>query len=133
MSSKPENTFIQSIHKHVPSLVYRMKNNNPFVGGIPDVWYSARSDMWVEYKFLPRVPQRGVVAPTKLLSPLQVQWLNERHKEGRTVKVVIGCPVGGIILHSPAEWESDLSAAQFTAKLQDRKSLAAWIVQTTTR
>jgi hypothetical protein len=39
-----------------------MKNNNPYNSGIPDVWYSADlSDMWVEYKFLPSVPQRGIV------------------------------------------------------------------------
>ena len=28
MSVKPENTFIQSIHKHLPLGVYRMKNNS---------------------------------------------------------------------------------------------------------
>jgi len=133
MSSKPETTFIHAVHKHLPASVYRMKNNNPFVGGIPDVWYSAKSDLWIEYKFLPRVPQRGVVSPLKLLSPLQVAWLNARHTEGRTVKVVIGCPVGGIILHSPTEWTSDIAAKEFTSKLQERKDLAAWIVQTTTR
>lgn len=132
-ANKPENTFIQSIHKHLPSTIYRMKNNNPFVGGIPDVWYSARKDLWVEYKFLPRVPQRGVVAPTKLLSALQVQWLNGRHAEGRTVKVVIGCPSGGIILHSPDDWGRDYSAEEFLYLLKDRKLLADWIAQTTMR
>ena len=131
MASKPETTFIAAVHRHLPSTVYRMKNNNPFIGGIPDVWYSAKRDLWVEYKFLPRVPQRGVVSPVKLLSPLQVAWLNGRHEEGRAVKVVIGCPAGGIILHSPTEWQSEISAKEFISKLQDRKTIADWILQTT--
>ena len=125
MSVKPENTFIRSVHTHLPKSVYRMKNNNPFVAGIPDCWYSGnKGDLWIEYKFIPRIPVRGVVTPD--LSSLQRQWLNERYNEGRNVGVVIGCKEGGIFL-SDLEWESQLSPDQFRSLLQDRKNLAALI------
>lgn len=134
MSAKPETTFIHSIHKHLPSALYRMKNNNPYTGGVPDVWYSGSlGDLRVEYKFLPRVPQRGSVRPAELLSPLQTEWLRGRHKEGRAVAVIIGCPTGGAILLDPDEWGADLSASEYTQRMLDRKSIASWLERTTMR
>lgn len=133
MSVKPETTFIHSIHKHLPKTVYHMKNNNPYLGGVPDVWYSGSKDLWVEYKFLPRVPQRGRVRPAELLSPLQAEWLNGRYKEGRTVAVVIGCPTGGVLLLNPDEWGAELAASEYTQRLLDRKSIASWLERTTMR
>lgn len=127
MASKPETTLYGYIHKHLPREVYRMKNNNPFVGGIPDCWYSGNvHDLWIEYKWLPRVPQRGVVSPTKLLSDLQAKWLRERHNEGRKVAVVIGCPSGGVAL-AGLTWEVDIPAKEFVSQVQSRLALADWI------
>ena len=34
MSKGPENTFIGSVHKHLPAGLYHMKNHNAYVGGI---------------------------------------------------------------------------------------------------
>lgn len=127
MSVKPENTFIQSIHKHLPLGVYRMKNNNPYIGGIPDCWYSGKArDLWVEYKFLQRVPVRAAVMAD--LSALQIQWLNNRYAEGRRVAVIIGCKEGGVIL-TDLQWE--LSQPDFKAQLKDRKALAKSIYRFT--
>ena len=73
MSRKPETTFIASVHKHLPKDLYRLKNNNPFAGGIADVWYSGmKADLWVEYKFVARVPKTGLAAD---LGELQKVWL----------------------------------------------------------
>lgn len=125
MSVKPENTFIQGVHKHLPSAVYRMKNNNPYVAGIPDCWYSGnKGDLWIEYKFIPRIPVRSVVTPN--LSALQRQWLQERYKEGRNVCVVIGCKEGGVFMTN-LDWERELQPVEFRMRLLDRKSLAALI------
>ncbi len=134
MSVKPENTFIGAVHKHLPPAVYRMKNHNRYVAGVVDVWYSGnRADLWVEYKFIPRVPKRGDVHPGKLLSALQLEWLVGRHQEGRSVAVVIGCPNGGVILCDPDEWSADLTASEYTQRLLERKAIASWISQKTTR
>ena len=54
MSQGPENAFIASIHRHLPSpeTLYRMKNHNEYNGGIADCWYSGKRDLWIEYKFI---------------------------------------------------------------------------------
>ena len=133
MASKPESTFTRSILKHLPATVYHMKNHNPYVGGIPDLWVSGnRGDAWIEMKFLPRVPQRAIVRPFTLLSELQLKWLKGRYEEGRTVAVVVGCPDGGIILRDQ-EWEWEYDPQMFRDRLVPRKAIAQWITQITTR
>lgn len=132
MAQKRETSFISGVHNHLTRDIYREKMCNPYNSGTPDVWYSANNDFWCEYKFLPRIPQRAEVVPTKLLSALQARWLRERHNEGRTVGVIIGCSKGGVLLCG-LDWESPLSATEYNARLLTRKELAAQIAQITTR
>ncbi len=122
MSSKPESTFIRSVHKHLP-LVYHEKMNNPFRGGTPDVWYSGDlGDLWVEYKFLPHVPKRTF---TPALSPLQEHWLKCRYSENRRVAVVVGTPEGGYILEGTAGW---YPVDPSKNKMCSRPEIAQWIM-----
>lgn len=133
MASKPENTFRGSVHKYLPKALYHVKMNNGYVAGIPDDWYSGnRGDLWVEYKFLPKTPLRADVSPTKLLTTLQVLWLNARYEEGRSVAVVIGCPDGGVIMRDQ-EWMWDYTPQMFRDRLVPRQAIAQWITHTTTR
>lgn len=125
---KPENQFISGVHKYLePGKPYHEKMHNMYRGGTADVWYSGnKADLWIEYKFLPRVPQRGVVKAD--LSVLQLNWLKGRHAEGRSVYVIVGCPTGGVILRS-SEWEQELPANEFVSCIASRKELARWITQ----
>jgi hypothetical protein len=109
-----------------------MKNNNSYTSGIPDVWYSADlCDIWVEYKFLPSVPQRGIVDGKRIgLTVLQASWLAGRYKEGRNVAVIVGVPSGGVIMRN-LEWVEGISPAEFTARIQPRPAIANWITQQT--
>ena len=135
MSHGPETTFIGSVHRHLPVGLYRMKNHNQYNGGIADCWYSGKRDLWVEYKFL-QVPKRDdteilLAYPNKkMLSPLQQDWLRERHLEGRNVAVIVGCKEGGAIFLN-LEWEVKLTAKQFRERLVSRKDVAAWITDKT--
>jgi hypothetical protein len=125
MSAKPETTFTSSVHKHTPKSLYRMKNNNSYTGGIPDCWYSGKkADLWVEYKFVPKLPAEL----TPALTALQAQWLKERFTEGRNVAVIVGSPDGGVILRN-LEWNNTISRTEFLRKLKSRAELAAWICQ----
>lgn len=125
MAIKPENQFISSIHKHLPRSVYRMKNNNPYVGGVPDVWYSgSAADMWIEYKYIPTIPKRTSVKVA--LSALQTQWLSERHGEGRNVAVIVGCPKGGVFM-TDHEWSKDWSPTDFMSRILRREELSVLI------
>ena len=102
--------------------------NNPYSSGTADVWYSGKkADLWVEYKYLPRTPQRAQVSPYKLLSSLQLEWLEGRYAEGRNVFVIIGCPDGGVVLCAP-ELRQDIPAETFRERLQSRVQLAEWIL-----
>lgn len=134
MPAKPETNFTAGVHKYLPSvtLLHREKMSNPYRGGTVDIWYSGvKSDLWVEYKFLPSVPQRGIVDAKRLgLSALQAAWLAGRHKEGRNVAMIVGCPSGGVIMRD-REWEEGISPEQFKARIQPRPNLAAWIAQQT--
>lgn len=145
MSTKPENTFIASVHrKFGPRLLpYFEKNSNPWRSGTPDVYYSGDvGDLWVEYKFDPSIKAAKITKVAKLikvptlikvpklilpdLSPRQMCWLNDRHAEGRNVAVILGTPDGGVIYRNK-EWCEPLSAIDLAARLQSREAIARWI------
>ena len=129
MSTKPENVFRASVHRHLKkSEVHQEKMSNPYSSGTADDWYSGRGgDLWIEYKFIPRQPQRGSVKIAKLFSKLQLEWLKGRYEEGRNVAVIIGCPTGGLILRD-LDWEMEsVTVEYFTSRLRSRSELAAWI------
>lgn len=130
---KPESTFIQSVHNHLPpgrSDPYWMKNNNSFTSGIWDVWYSGnRADMWVEYKFVVLPKRDDTLVPVEL-SELQLDWGNDRHVEGRKLFVIVGAKEGGIILR-PASWTDPISAGMFRKQIQSRQQIAQFIRATT--
>ena len=125
MGANPETTFIRSIHAHLKGKVFFQKMCNPFISGIPDVWYSGpKNDLWVEYKYIHSVPKRATVLPN--LSERQKVWLNDRLREGRNVAVILGVPDGGV-LYRNKEWMEALQPGAFEARVQSRKELAQWI------
>ena len=135
MSKGPENTFISSVHKHLPAGLYRMKNHNIYVGGIADVWYSGVRDLWVEYKFIavPKRPETRIdllTGKNPAISYLQQEWLRSRHGEGRSVGVIVGSKGGGIWLPGVA-WDQTYTAADFLKHLKSRKELADEILEET--
>lgn len=131
MSQGPENTFIGSVHKHLPAGIYRMKNHNQYNGGIADVWYSGVRDLWVEYKFIV-VPKRPdtvidlITGKNPAISYLQQEWLRSRHEEGRSVGVIVGSKDGGVWFPGLA-WDTTYPAKKFLSLLQTRKDLAGTI------
>lgn len=128
MSSKPESSFIRGVHKYLPTGLHFEKMNNPYSSGTPDVYYSGpQGDLWVEYKFLPALAVR---ANNKVnLSELQRMWLHGRHKEGRNVAVIVGCPDGGTVLRAP--FPREISTPDIQRELLTRKQLAEWILTQT--
>lgn len=128
----PENTFIASVHRHLPAGLYHMKNHNVFNGGIADVWYSGLgADLWIEYKFVAVPKREGTMidvagGKNPALSELQQHWLSARHAEGRSVGVLIGSKTGGVWFPG-VTWDEPLSAGQFLSRAQTRKDLAGLI------
>ena len=109
-----------------------MKMSNPYVGGIPDLWYSGdRDDLWVEYKFIV-VPKRDETLVHIDLSPLQERWLAQRFLEGRNVAVVVGCKQGGVFMRAE-QWAQTWSTGQFNGAMSSRQGLAGIIEALTMR
>lgn len=123
----PENTFIAAVHKHLPPDLYRMKNHNPYNGGIADVWYSGLvTDLWVEYKFEVLPKRDDTVVPIDL-SLLQREWLTRRHREGRNIGIIVGCKEGGVWLPGVTGCGPGLPTATFRRALLTRAELATRI------
>lgn len=131
MSSKPETTFIASIHRRLPRSLHKEKMANPYRGGTADCWYSGdKADQWVEYKYVPKLPVRAPLVAD--LSDLQKDWLRRRYNEGRNVAVIVGSKDGGIILTDPEAWEAPITAAQCHSWIRPRDEVAQWILSRTT-
>jgi hypothetical protein len=123
-TTKPENQFISSVNRHLPT-TYIEKMNNPWRAGTADVWYSGdRGDLWVEYKFIERVPRSASILPD--LTPRQKRWLNNRFDEGRNVAVVLGTPTGGVIYRNK-EWMRPLDYEALSELIIPRSEIARWI------
>ena len=122
----PENTFIGSVHRHLPAGIYSMKNHNQYNGGIPDVWYSGPTgDLWIEYKFIV-IPKRDDTPINVNLSELQKDWLAARHDEGRRVGVIVGSKNGGVWMPGTV-WQIPHTAKSFSAAMVGRPGLATII------
>lgn len=125
MSQGPENRFIKSVNDRVPPEIYREKMCNPYRGGTADMWYSARLDLWAEYKWWTSPPKR--TARPLGLSKLQELWLRGRTLEGRRCVVICGCGTGGIIVQTPLYWESPITPTFYDEFFMTRAEIAEWI------
>jgi len=128
MAKKPENVFRDSIHKYMTeNNPYHMKNNNGFVGGVADDWYSGNADdLWVEYKFIV-LPKRGTTMIIPGLSKLQLEWCTNRYTEGRNIIIITGCKEGGVVFERPHEWIQGVTRKTFAEQMLTRKELATYI------
>lgn len=93
----PENRRIAAVSKLLASRIHKEKMYNPYRRGTPDMWYSgSNGDLWLEWKWIPRVPGTGLINPK--LSPEQRRWIEGRLNEGRRVGVAVGFPGGNVIV-----------------------------------
>jgi len=129
--SKPETRFYTAVHKLLPRSIHREKMHNPYRGGTADVWYSGNlDDLWVEYKWLAKLPKKALVRLEKELSPLQQRWLKERHDEGRNVVVILGTPEGAWICEGAA-WMEPLDPATIRIRALAKHDVAEFIKRRT--
>lgn len=126
--STPENNFREAINRLITLKVHREKMHNMYRGGTFDQWYSGvAGDLWVEYKWIPKIPKKGIVIPK--LSSLQFMWGSDRLNEGRKVFVIVGCPEGGVEYPHIGFWRSGLSIEVFRTLLSSKQELADRITE----
>lgn len=138
MAAKPETTFYESVHRHLPlpSLLHREKMSNPYRGGTADHWYDGpKADLWIEWKFIVIPKRDGTVislvnGKQPILSTLQQDWLRERVANGRRVAVVVGSKTGGVWFGNTS-WGLPFTAGEFRSLIKSRAALADQIVAIT--
>jgi hypothetical protein len=126
-----ESGHTQAINKKVRAAgVYPLKIQTMMNNGVPDCWYSGtKQAIWVEMKYLGKLPNKETTAIRPLLSELQKDWCNKRHTEGRLVFVIIGSDKGWLIQDNPLLWNSPIFKSQL--KLT-RNEVVEWIIHKTT-
>lgn len=124
-----ESQYIDKIRRTLPAMVYALKLNLPYSSGIADCWYSGtQSDLWVEYKYYDRLPKSINLNSGKKpkLSRLQKEWLRARYEEGRNVVVIVGSPLGGVVLLD-LEWEQPIARDEYYKRVMSTEQLAEFI------
>lgn len=134
MAVKPETQLIGNVHKALQAAdgqVYCEKTHNMYRGGIPDVYYDYPGyDLWVEYKYLERLPpQLSLCGGNKPpVSQLQRRWIERAAHNGRQVLVVVGVGKGKaqrylVIRPFEAIWDYASARNELESRLIDRGRL----------
>lgn len=124
-----ESTYTASVGRLLPPSVYALKLSLPYTAGVPDSWYSGRGgDLWIEWKYLPRIPSEVDLIGNKnpIITRLQQKWLQDRYDEGRQVGVIVGTPGGAVVLPD-LDWQGIYSRAEFESRLWTKRQVSDWI------
>lgn len=140
---KPETVFISSVHTHIlKTEIHKEGMANPYRRGTPDNYYDAApwhgpesmkpptQDLWVEYKFKPKVGLKLDLrdqASRPKLSSLQMKWVRRRYNNGKNAWVICGFPEGGVIMRTPEEWSRVWTRTELEAAMISRREVAACI------
>lgn len=94
-----EHTWIKQFHKLLPKELLIWKINDNFQGGVPDAYYAGPyGDVWVEYKYIHRLPKRPDSLIDEYPSVLQQKWLEKLNSCGKSTLVIMSSMHNCIIL-----------------------------------
>ena len=123
-----EHGFVKSVHSHLSSDVYKWKIRDTYTGGIPDVFYSGpRCMMFIEYKYIKKLPVRSKTNIKCSISPLQHLWLHRMYDQGHKVAVVLGVDHEALIMQYPKVWKEPISKKYFQDNCVPFKQVTTWI------
>ena len=128
-----ESDFTQAVHKRLPPTVKAWKIKDDYQGGVADAFYRRRdgnkgTPLWVEYKYLKKLPVRASTLIVPDLSELQKQWLSEAEAAGEQVQVIVGYGSQGTVF-TLAEALAGINRSEFELRLKDYKTLASFIAE----
>ena len=105
-----EHSFVRSIHRVLPSSVYRWKIHDTFTGGVPDTLYAGQNVLlWVEYKWV-TLPKRQNTLVKFGISKLQLSWLDRFTLYGQPVIVAVG-HANGVLILADGAWHRKFTCA----------------------
>lgn len=127
MARKPEAVFKEGVHRHLPpkEQLYRQSMYTPYGSGTPDHYYEApKKHLWVEYKFLDKVPLKGTTVGA-LLSPQQLEWAKRAIRNNQPWACIVGVGRGregkGFVASTLHE------VLNCSTVLLTKEEIAAWI------
>lgn len=124
-----EHSFIKSVHRYLPSHLFKWKIHDTYTGGVPDSFYAGPAGiLFVEYKYVKTLPAKDSTAIKTTLSPLQAQWLNRMLDFNQRAALVIGCEDTAVILTNK-EWVATFTKKDYVARAVPRKQVATWITE----
>ena len=101
-----EHSYVKAIHKALSPEVFKWKIHDTYAGGVPDTFYSGpKGFVWVEYKYIKKMPVQGTTTLKNTLSALQAVWLDRAVDHGQRVIVVYGFEDKALILENK-EWNA---------------------------
>jgi len=122
-----EHGFVKSVHRHLPSDVFVWKIHDTFAGGVPDAFYAGpASILFVEYKYVKKLPSKDTTAIRTSLSVQQALWLDRLATYNQRAAVIIGCEESAIVLEQK-EWNNYLLKSDYQKRAVSRKEVADWI------
>ena len=121
-----EHSFVKAVHRKLPPEVYKWKIHDTYTGGVPDAMYPGPAGtLFVEYKYIQKLPKRATTEVKLGLSSLQIAWLDRMCDYNIVVAVIIGSKVGSLIL-SNRDWHNVLKPSDFETNLTPQ-DVAVWI------
>ncbi len=125
-----EHGFIKSVHSHLPSTVYKWKIRDTYTGGIPDVFYAGpQCMMFIEYKYIKKLPVRSKTNIKCNISALQQEWLQRMYNQEHKVAVVLGVGREALIMQYPIVWKEPITKSYFQDNCVPFKQVSKWIEQ----
>lgn len=124
-----EHSFVKSIHNYLNPNVYKWKIHDTYTGGVPDAFYSGPvCSLFVEYKYIKKMPKRDSTILKHSLSKLQEAWL-ERVKLATPVALILG--IGDTALIIVDDFSANISKMHYIDACIPRKEVAEWIFNLT--
>lgn len=118
---QPEGRYIKRIERLLPEAIHAEPMRGMFSNGIPDRYYEGPDGLaWVEYKWLAYVPRTPFKPNT---TALQRNWLNRAHRNRKPAAVIVGCPLGGVVVVAGA-WNDKVAP-----DVVPNETVADWIIR----
>lgn len=111
-----EHSFVKAVHRKLPPEVYKWKIHDTYTGGVPDAMYAGPAGLlFVEYKYLKKLPKKPTTPIKTGLSELQISWLERMLLYNVLVVAIIGSPSGAVVLTE--DFRRTLTLSNFDATL----------------
>jgi hypothetical protein len=126
-----EHGYIRSIHRPLPSEMHKWKIHDNYAGGVPDCWYSGpAANIWVEYKWIAKLPKRDTTLIKPNLSAQQLAWLIKMSGHSISCACIIGSPAGGFLLTEKEQWINGIEKHTIISNKEVSKWLTEFCMET---